>query len=70
MKKTVYETLVAKVENIDTNGFVLKTKHDTNKSDLEKKIPNTNELLRNLVEKHIIMLTLLKLKVKYQVLVV
>ena len=70
MKKTVYETLVAKVKNIDTNGFVLKTKLDTNKSDLEKKIPDTKELLRNLVEKHIIMLKLLKLKVKYQVLVV
>ena len=70
VKKTVYETLVAKVKNIDTNGFVLKTKLDTNKSDLEKKIPDTKELLRNLVEKHIIMLKLLKLKVKYQVLVV
>ena len=66
VKKTVYEKLVAKVKNIDTNGFVLKTKHDTNKSDLEKKIPDTNDLLRNLVEKHIIMLKLLKLK--YQVL--
>ena len=66
VKKTVYEKLVAKVKNIDTNGFVLKTKHDTNKSDLEKKIPDTNDLLRNLVEKHIIILKLLKLK--YQVL--
>ena len=51
VKKTVYDKLVAKVNNIDTTGFVLKTKYDTNKSDLEnkisdadKKIPDTNSL--------------------------
>ena len=37
-KKTLYDKLVAKVNNIDTSGFVLKTKYDTDKSDLEKKI--------------------------------
>ena len=26
LKKTVYDKLVAKVNNIDTNGFVFKTK--------------------------------------------
>ena len=31
-KKTVYDKLVAKVNNIDTTGFVLKTKCDTDKS--------------------------------------
>ena len=31
VKKTVSDKLVAKVSNIDTNGFVLKTKHDTDK---------------------------------------
>ena len=30
--------LVAKVNNIDTSRFVLKTKYHTDKSDLEKKI--------------------------------
>ena len=37
-KKTVYDELVAKVNNIDITGFVLKTKYDTDKSDLEKKL--------------------------------
>ena len=32
-KKTVYYKLVTKVNNIDTRGFVLKAKYDTNKSD-------------------------------------
>ena len=36
VKKIVYEKLVAKVNNIETSGFVLKTKYDTDKSDLEK----------------------------------
>ena len=31
-KKTVYDTLAANVNNIDTNDFVLKTKYDTAKS--------------------------------------
>ena len=38
VKKTVYDKLVAKVNNIDTIGFVLKTTYDTDKSDLEKKL--------------------------------
>ena len=37
VKKTMYDKLVEKVNNIDTSGFVLKTKCDTDKSDLEKK---------------------------------
>ena len=41
-KKTLYDKLVAKVNNIDTSGFVLKTKYDTDKSDLEKKINDAN----------------------------
>ena len=36
VKKIVYEKLVAKVNNIETSGFVLKTKYDTDKSDSEK----------------------------------
>ena len=31
--KTVYDKLVGKVNNIDTSGFVLKAKYDTDKSD-------------------------------------
>ena len=31
VKKTVYDKLVAKVNNIDTTGFVLKNKYDTDK---------------------------------------
>ena len=36
--KTVYDKLVAKVNNIDTTAFVLKTKYQTDKAKLEKKI--------------------------------
>ena len=41
VKKTVYDKLVAKVNSIDTSRFVLKTKYDTDKSELENKIPDT-----------------------------
>ena len=34
VKKNVYNKLVAKVNNIDTSGFVLKAKYDTDKSEL------------------------------------
>ena len=46
VKKTVYDKLVAKVNNIDTSGFVLKTKYDTDKSELENKIPDTSSLVQ------------------------
>ena len=36
-KETVYDKLVIKLNNIDTTGFVLKTKYDTDKSNLENK---------------------------------
>ena len=35
VKKTVYDKLVAKVNNIDTITFVLKIRYDTDKSELE-----------------------------------
>ena len=35
VKKAVYDKLVAKANNIDTNDFVLKTKYQTDKSELE-----------------------------------
>ena len=42
VKKTVYDKLVAKVNSIDTSAFVLKTKYDTDKKELENKIPDTS----------------------------
>ena len=39
--------LVAKVNTIDTSGFVLKDKYNIDKSYLEKKIPDTSGLVKN-----------------------
>ena len=36
VKKTAYDKLVTKVNNIDTNVFVLKTKYQTDKTELLK----------------------------------
>ena len=41
----MYDKLVAKVNNIDTNDFVLKTKYQTDKTELEKKIPNVTDFV-------------------------
>ena len=46
VKKAVYDKLVAKVNSIDTSGFVLKTKYDTDKSEIENKIPDTSGLVK------------------------
>ena len=46
VKKDVYDKLVTKVNNINTSGFVLKTKYDTDKSELENKIPDTSGLVK------------------------
>ena len=40
VKKPMFHKLVAKVNNIDASDFVLKTMYNTNKTELEKKIPN------------------------------
>ena len=56
IRKTVYDKLVAKIINIDTSDFVLKTKHQTDKTELEKKIHDTSDL----VKKQIIILKSLK----------
>ena len=45
IEKDVYYKLVAKVDNIDTSEFVLKTKYDTDKTELENKIPDTSGLV-------------------------
>ena len=46
VKKTAYDKLVAKVNNIDTSDFVLKTKYNTDKTELEKKIPNVTDFVK------------------------
>ena len=43
VKKTEYNKLVTKVNNIDTTGFLLKTKYDTDELDLEKKISDADK---------------------------
>ena len=44
--ETVYDKLAEKVNNIDTVGdFVLKTKYQTDKTEIEKKIPDTSGLV-------------------------
>ena len=47
LKKTTNDKLVTKVNNIDTNDFVLKTKHQTDKTELENKIPNITNFVKN-----------------------
>ena len=59
-KETVYDKLVAKVNSIDSNSFVLKTTYSTDKTELENKIPDTSGLVR----KRITMLKLLQWRVK------
>ena len=46
VKKDVYDKLVAKIDNIDTSGFVLKTKYDADQSELENKIPDVTNFVR------------------------
>ena len=52
-KKKVQDELVIKVNNIDTNGFILKSKYTADKPNLEKescdadrKVPDTSELVK------------------------
>ena len=46
VKKNAYDKLAAEVNSIDTSLFVLKTKYDTDKSELNNKIPDTNSLVK------------------------
>ena len=46
VKKAMYDKLAAKVNNIDTSGFVLKTKYQTDKTELEKKIPDVTNFVK------------------------
>ena len=44
VKKAVYDKLVSKVNNIDTSKFVLKTKYQADKAELEKKTFDVTDL--------------------------
>ena len=46
VKKDVYDKLITKVNSTDTSAFVLKSKYDTDKSELKSKIPDTSGLVR------------------------
>ena len=46
VKKTVYDKLVAKVNNIDTSGLVKKTDYNTKIREIGDKIPNTSSLVK------------------------
>ena len=42
----MYDKLVAKVNNIDTSDFVLKIKYNSDKTELENKIPDVSNLVK------------------------
>ena len=46
VKKTVLNKLAAKVNDIDTIDFTLKTKYQTDKAELEKKIPDMTDFVK------------------------
>ena len=62
MMKNMYDELVEKVNNINSSGFVLKNKYNTDKANLERKISDADKKIPDTsgFVKIIIMLTLLK----------
>ena len=44
---TEYDKLVGKVNNIGTSDFVLKAKYNTDKTELENKIPDTSDFVKS-----------------------
>ena len=46
VRTTVYDKLAAKVNNIEINDFVLNTKYQSEKAELEKKIPDITNLIQ------------------------
>ena len=46
VKRAVYDKLVARVNSIDTSNFVLKTIYQTDKAELENKIPDVSNLVK------------------------
>ena len=49
VKKTVHNKLVAKVDNTDTSDSGLKTKYNTDKTELENKLPDISGLVKKLI---------------------
>ena len=47
VKKTVYDKLVAKVDNIDTSRLVKKTDYNTKITEIEDKIPDSSSFIKN-----------------------
>ena len=47
VEKAIYDKLAPKVNNTDTSNFVLKTKYQTDKTKLEKKMPNVIDFVKN-----------------------
>ena len=45
VKKPIYDRLVENVNKIDTSGFVLKAKYQTDKAESENKIPDVTDLV-------------------------
>ena len=46
VKKTLFDKMVVKVDNIDTSDHVLKTIYNTDKTELGKKIPNVTNFVK------------------------
>ena len=46
VKKTVYDKLVPKIDNIDTSDFVFKTKYQTDKTEVENRICDMSNLVK------------------------
>ena len=46
VRKTDYDKLKTKVNNIDSSDFVLKTKHQTDKTELESKITEVTDFVK------------------------
>ena len=48
VKKFLYDKLVAKGNNVDTSRFVLKTKYQKDKAELEKKTADVTDLFEKI----------------------
>ena len=46
VKKAVYDKLAAKINNIDTSDFVLKTEYQTDKTESEKQITDLTDIVK------------------------
>ena len=46
VKKAVYDKLDANLNNTDTSDFILKTKYQTDKAQLEKKLPDVTNFVK------------------------